>query len=90
MSGGLLVPVDDLVIGSPSGPCEMEGKVEECFRGGGWFESGVVCTADVLRVEAEGVFISAGNSSLGIVVGGRSSSEYTSRRISERPIIAAG
>lgn len=85
-----MLPVEDFVVGSPSGPCGIDGKVEECRRGGGWFVSGVVSTTDALRVEAEGVLIGTGNSSLGIVVGGRRSSEYISRRISERPIIAAG
>lgn len=64
--------------------------MDEWGRGGDWVESGVEGTAGVFRVEADGVLIGTGSSSLGIVVGGRRASEYTSRRISERPIIAAG
>lgn len=53
----------------------MEGRVEECRNGGGWLASGVVGAADAFRVEADGVLSNVGSSSLGIVVGGRRSSE---------------
>lgn len=86
----VLSALEDFVVGRPRGPWGMGGKVEEWGRGGGWFERGVEGTAGVLRVEADGVLIGTGSSSLGIVVGGRRASEYTSRRMSERPIIAAG